>query len=205
MTFDPTRFLASENKKPEMDPRQLTFGFGRRCVPSFSSLTPRQLLLARICPGLHLADATVFISCAMTLAAFDVTKTIENGVVIEPVHESTTGTIRYASPLSTRRRLTRHQPPETIQVYHQAALRTSHRAHLGRGTLVTKKKKDHANVHISIFPYFLLLWFLDTYFQFVNPRAKERSLVSWHYTPPESKIKLAMTISDIVQVRKRSL
>jgi len=35
-------------------------------------------------------------ACVMTLAVFDVTKTVENGVVIEPVHEYTTGTIRQA-------------------------------------------------------------------------------------------------------------
>lgn len=44
--------------------------------------------------GLHLADASVFISCVMSLAVFDVAKCVENGVVIEPVHENTTGTIR---------------------------------------------------------------------------------------------------------------
>jgi hypothetical protein len=56
MTFDPARFLASENRKPELDPRQLCFGFGRRCVFSilFSSsrkeLTHDQIF-NRICPG----------------------------------------------------------------------------------------------------------------------------------------------------------
>lgn len=33
----------------------------------------------------------------MTLAVFDVTKAVENGIVIEPVHDYTTGTIRYIS------------------------------------------------------------------------------------------------------------
>lgn len=46
--------------------------------------------------GLHLADASVFISCAMSLAVFDIFKRVENGIVIEPVHDNTTGTIRYA-------------------------------------------------------------------------------------------------------------
>jgi hypothetical protein len=45
--------------------------------------------------GMHLADASLFISCAMSLAVFDISKCVENGVVIEPVHENTTGTIRY--------------------------------------------------------------------------------------------------------------
>jgi hypothetical protein len=45
--------------------------------------------------GSHLADASVFITCATTLAVFNISKCVENGVVIEPVHDSTTGTIRY--------------------------------------------------------------------------------------------------------------
>lgn len=45
--------------------------------------------------GLHLADASIFISCAMALAVFDVCKYVdEAGRTIEPVHEYTTGTIR---------------------------------------------------------------------------------------------------------------
>lgn len=44
--------------------------------------------------GTHLADVSVFISCALSLAVFDIAKCIEDGVVIEPVHDSTTGTIR---------------------------------------------------------------------------------------------------------------
>lgn len=44
--------------------------------------------------GMHLADASLFLTVAMTLAAFDITKTIENGQVIEPVIKYTSGTIR---------------------------------------------------------------------------------------------------------------
>ena len=44
--------------------------------------------------GLHLADASVFISCAMALAVFDITKMVENGQVIVPEVEYTSGTIR---------------------------------------------------------------------------------------------------------------
>jgi hypothetical protein len=35
----------------------------------------------------------------MTLAVFDIGKAVENGVVIEPVHEQSTGTIRFAPSL----------------------------------------------------------------------------------------------------------
>lgn len=51
----------------------------------------------RICIGLNLADASVFMSCAMALAMFDITKVVENGNVVEPAVEYTSGTIRYDS------------------------------------------------------------------------------------------------------------
>ncbi|KAF8803765.1 cytochrome P450 [Phlegmacium glaucopus] len=76
--FNPERFIATKDHKPERDPRELCFGFDY--------------------PGIHLADASVFISCAMSLAVFDITKVVENGVTIEPVHESTTGTISHPKP-----------------------------------------------------------------------------------------------------------
>ncbi|KAE8155236.1 cytochrome P450 [Aspergillus avenaceus] len=50
-TFKPERFLGDT---PEPDPHTLSFGFGRR-----------------ICPGRLLADATIFISIAQSLAAFN--------------------------------------------------------------------------------------------------------------------------------------
>ncbi|KAJ7624408.1 cytochrome P450 [Roridomyces roridus] len=54
-TFDPERFIAKEGKQPEMDPRDLMFGFGRR-----------------ICPGRVLADASVWMTAAMSLAVFKI-------------------------------------------------------------------------------------------------------------------------------------
>jgi len=79
--FNPDRFIPTENTSAEIDPRSVCFGFGRR-----------------ICPGLHLADASVFISCAMSLAVFDISKCVENGVVMEPVHQNTNGTISHPKP-----------------------------------------------------------------------------------------------------------
>lgn len=75
--FNPDRYIPHEGIEPQHDPRQIAFGFGRR-----------------ICPGLNLADASVFISCAMSLAVFDISKAVENGVEIVPVVDSTPGTIR---------------------------------------------------------------------------------------------------------------
>jgi cytochrome P450 len=50
LAFRPERFLGVS---PERDPRELVFGFGRR-----------------ICPGQHLADTSVWLACALSLAAF---------------------------------------------------------------------------------------------------------------------------------------
>ncbi|KIY64631.1 cytochrome P450 [Cylindrobasidium torrendii FP15055 ss-10] len=49
--FDPTRFMGPN---PELDPREVSFGFGRRA-----------------CPGRLLAQATLFIVCSMSLSLFD--------------------------------------------------------------------------------------------------------------------------------------
>ncbi|KAG6836101.1 hypothetical protein H0H93_011374 [Arthromyces matolae] len=76
--FNPDRYIATASKPAAVDPRTICFGFARRT-----------------CPGMHLADASVWISCAMTLAAFDISKATEDGVVIEPVHGNTNGTIRH--------------------------------------------------------------------------------------------------------------
>ncbi|KAI0069200.1 cytochrome P450 [Artomyces pyxidatus] len=78
--FDPERFIASEGKPAELDPRKCCFGFGRR-----------------ICPGLNLADATVWLSMVMSLAVFNVSKKVVNGVEISPEPAYTDGTIRRAS------------------------------------------------------------------------------------------------------------
>lgn len=53
-TFKPERFLGPA---PEMDPRTMMFGFGRR-----------------MCAGRELADKSVFLTIAMVLAAFDIRK-----------------------------------------------------------------------------------------------------------------------------------
>ncbi|KDR77000.1 hypothetical protein GALMADRAFT_66106 [Galerina marginata CBS 339.88] len=77
-SFKPERFLGPQ---PEQDPRDVCFGFGRR-----------------ICPGRVLADASLFISCAMSLAVFDVTKKTVDGIVVEARQAQTTGTISHLKP-----------------------------------------------------------------------------------------------------------
>ena len=72
--FNPERYLGPE---PEMDPRTMCFGFGRR-----------------ICAGRELADKSVFLTIAMVLATFNIRKPIgADGHVIEPTPSFTTGVI----------------------------------------------------------------------------------------------------------------
>ncbi|KAI6142730.1 cytochrome P450 [Pisolithus tinctorius] len=78
MEFNPNRFLPGEGKPLQTDPRNICFGFGRR-----------------ICPGLHLADASVWLTVAMSLAVFDISKVVENGVEITPEVDHSSGTISH--------------------------------------------------------------------------------------------------------------
>jgi cytochrome P450 len=79
--FNPERFLAKDGREPEMEPRTVCFGFGRR-----------------ICPGLHLADASIWISTAMSLAVFDISKVVENGVEVTPEVDPLPGTSSHPKP-----------------------------------------------------------------------------------------------------------
>ncbi|KAG1837953.1 cytochrome P450 [Suillus tomentosus] len=79
--FNPERFLAKDGKEPEMEPRIACFGFGRR-----------------ICPALHLADAFIWISTAMSLAAFDISKVVEDGVEITPEVDPSTASSSHPKP-----------------------------------------------------------------------------------------------------------
>jgi len=65
--FNPTRFLREGGREPELDPREIVFGFGRR-----------------ICPGRLLADAFIWVTCAMVLATFDIQPHVENGRPVMP-------------------------------------------------------------------------------------------------------------------------
>ncbi|KAF1976591.1 cytochrome P450 [Bimuria novae-zelandiae CBS 107.79] len=75
MTFNPDRFLETATHKPEPDPRNYIFGYGRR-----------------ICPGRYVADNALFITIAQSLAVFNVTPTAEKpelkfepGVISHPI------------------------------------------------------------------------------------------------------------------------
>ncbi|THH20292.1 hypothetical protein EW146_g1063 [Bondarzewia mesenterica] len=81
-TFNPQRFLESDGVPAEQDPRLYCFGFGRR-----------------ICPGMHLVNASLPLQCATMLAVFNITKAIsENGIIVEPIAEFTDGVISHPKP-----------------------------------------------------------------------------------------------------------
>ncbi|KAG7085838.1 hypothetical protein E1B28_003375 [Marasmius oreades] len=80
--FDPDRFLSTPGKPVQKDPRQICFGFGRR-----------------ICPGLNLAEASVWLCIVMSLAVLDIKPVMgEDGKPIIPELENTNGTISHPVP-----------------------------------------------------------------------------------------------------------
>lgn len=62
MAFKPERFLDTDGHIPEPDPHNVAFGFGRR-----------------VCPGRILADSTIFLTIAQSLAVFKISKPIHDG------------------------------------------------------------------------------------------------------------------------------
>ncbi|CAA7266299.1 unnamed protein product [Cyclocybe aegerita] len=89
----PERFLGPN---PEPDPYDVCFGFGSL---SLIYSGPGSTRYGYSIPGdaqvrLVLADTSVFLSCAMSLAVFDITKAAENGEGIAPIHKQMTGSIR---------------------------------------------------------------------------------------------------------------
>jgi hypothetical protein len=81
MVFKPERFLGLDGREPEMDPHGIVFGFGRR-----------------ICPGRILADNTVYLSVAQSLAVFNITKTVKNGKEADVKPEFQAGVISHPVP-----------------------------------------------------------------------------------------------------------
>ncbi|EAU87092.1 OrdA protein [Coprinopsis cinerea okayama7 len=78
MTFNPERFMGPN---PQMDPRKAVFGWGRR-----------------ICPGMYLAEASLWAVVSMSLAVFNITNVVRDGKPVIPVHDNTSGTISYPKP-----------------------------------------------------------------------------------------------------------
>ncbi|KAF9227074.1 cytochrome P450 [Gyrodon lividus] len=82
--FQPERFLG---ESPQPDPQNVCFGFGRRIS---------------LCPGLHLAEASLFISVAMSLAVLDISRHVEDGVEVVPKVDVTGGAISHPKPFKCR-------------------------------------------------------------------------------------------------------
>ncbi|KAI4727065.1 hypothetical protein E4T49_05178 [Aureobasidium sp. EXF-10728] len=82
-SFKPERFLPPFN---EPAATSFTFGFGRR-----------------ICPGRVLADASLFLTFAQSLAVFNISKQVdEQGKVVEPTHEFMGGIVAYPKAFGVR-------------------------------------------------------------------------------------------------------
>ncbi|KAG1883945.1 cytochrome P450 [Suillus subluteus] len=79
--FNPEHFLANDGKKPETEPRTICFGFGRH-----------------ICPAIHFVEASIWLSIVMSLAVFDISKAVENGIEITPEVDPSSGTISHLKP-----------------------------------------------------------------------------------------------------------
>ena len=85
MVFRPERHLSTATHKPEPDPRDYIFGYGRR-----------------ICPGRFVADNALFITIAQSLAVFTISKHVDKtGKAVEPEVAFEPGTISHPIPYRT--------------------------------------------------------------------------------------------------------
>ncbi|KAJ7162657.1 cytochrome P450 [Mycena crocata] len=99
--FKPERFLLDGKPNPDVRSPQAAFGFGRR-----------------ICPGRHLATASMWIAVTSILAAFDITKAVdENGQVIEPSYEYVSGLVVNPRPFKC---VIKPRGPETVAMVEAA-------------------------------------------------------------------------------------
>ncbi|KAJ7250652.1 cytochrome P450 [Mycena rebaudengoi] len=78
LTFEPARFVTTKTHVKEKDPRDHLFGFGRR-----------------ICPGIHLADASLWLACVSLLAGFDIQPPMKDGVPVFPSGKYRDGAISH--------------------------------------------------------------------------------------------------------------
>jgi hypothetical protein len=107
MEIQPERFLG---ETPTPDPHTLAFGFGRRA-----------------CPGRFLADNTVFLSVAQSLAVFNISKATQGDVEITTPHFEP-GVISHPSPFQCE--ITPRSPE------HEALILSVERDHLGRRVML---------------------------------------------------------------------
>ncbi|EIM88804.1 cytochrome P450 [Stereum hirsutum FP-91666 SS1] len=105
-TFNPDRFMGPE---PEQDPADFCFGFGRR-----------------VCPGTHLADASIYIAIVKAVSAFSVSKAIgPDGKEIIPVADTTEGVIVRPKPFECNVKPRHEKIPQLVAdvlAHHEAAI-----------------------------------------------------------------------------------
>ncbi|KAK1140311.1 hypothetical protein N8T08_010514 [Aspergillus melleus] len=85
MEFNPERFLDIDGKTPEPDPGSIAFGYGRR-----------------VCPGRLLAEATIYLAVARSLAVFTVSKAVKNGKEVPVPLQFTSLAISHPAPFDCR-------------------------------------------------------------------------------------------------------
>ncbi|OCH90317.1 cytochrome P450 [Obba rivulosa] len=80
--FDPDRFIPQNGSSPPLDPREASFGYGRR-----------------VCPGRHFADDLLWLMLVNILAAFNISKYVDaDGKVIEPSGTFISGLVTRPEP-----------------------------------------------------------------------------------------------------------
>lgn len=115
--FNPDRFreIVKRYKTPEQalngfypdDPSSIIFGFGRRSVLTFLSLSMRTRSLRvfpRICPGRYFADMSLWLIIACTLAVFDIKPYVnpDTGVEELPEIKFSSGETSHVHPFKCR-------------------------------------------------------------------------------------------------------
>lgn len=80
-TFRPERFIETAAHAKEKDPNDILFGFGRRA-----------------CPGVHLADMTMWLLFTSILVFFEISPAIEDGVPVFPSGKFLDGMISHPEP-----------------------------------------------------------------------------------------------------------
>lgn len=81
MAFRPERYIETPTHAAEPDPRNWTFGYGRR-----------------VCPGRYIADNALFTTIAQSLAVFNIEKRVENGKTVEPIVDFEPGVVSHVVP-----------------------------------------------------------------------------------------------------------
>lgn len=96
--FKPERFLRYGKLNPDIrDPALMAFGFGRRYVVVSDRMFPLYNILivrCRICPGIHVALSTLWMTAASVLSMFTISEALnDQGFPIPPVPKYRSGMI----------------------------------------------------------------------------------------------------------------